>query len=278
VRRRPWAAGAGVAAALLIGIALLWVFGGDRFAFSPDASLLASAGSDHTVHVWDVETADVITVLRDHTDHVIGVNFSADGRWLATTAAFQDGTVRIWDCDSWTQTCRAQSPHRTNAMYVAFSPDSRSVVTSGYRGGVRVYDFDGARLDLRFERHHDDGEMVPHVAFSRSGDSFATSSWDRTLRLWDLATGDELWSAGVPEYARCFEASAFSPDGATIYCVTRDETIQARAAANGKLKSSFRWQDEARGLDLSSDGQLLVTAGHRGQIKLWHVSDLLASK
>ena len=245
-----------------------------RFAFSPNGKMLASAGRDRTIHVWNVQSGEIITVIHGHTEPIIGINFSADGKWLASTARQpNDRTVRVWDCSTWKEKARATAPQRTNSMYVAFSPNGKYLAASGYRGAVRLYDFDGNSLRLRFERKHRNGEMAPHVIFAPDGESFITSGWDKALRCWDVKTGAQRWTADAPKYARCFEASVYSPDGSTIYSVTRDETIQAHDAKTGKLQQTFRWDDQIRGLAISPDGSKLATAGHRGTIKVWLIND-----
>ncbi len=245
-----------------------------RLAFSPEGKWIATAGGDRTVHVWSVGSGEVVAVLRGHSDKIIGVSFSADGKWLASTGRQpNDGTIRIWNCSSWQEVAQAKMPQYRNSMFVAFSPDTKTVVGSGYKGGVRAYSFDGRSLNQKFTRRHDRGEMVPHVVFAKDGRSFVTSGWDKTLRAWDTGTGKEIWRATAPEYARCFEAAAISPDGKTIYCVTRDETIQSRDAKTGKLRRSFRYQDQTRGIAVSPKGSHLATVGHRGKIKVWRILD-----
>ncbi|MET8152507.1 LuxR C-terminal-related transcriptional regulator [Actinoplanes sp. NPDC049668] len=64
-------------------------------AFSPDGLLLASAGHDATVRLWNAYTGGPVgEPLRGHTGDVAAVAFSPDGRRLAT--ASHDGTVRLW--------------------------------------------------------------------------------------------------------------------------------------------------------------------------------------
>lgn len=63
-------------------------------AFAPFDALLATAGYDGTVRLWDASNGQAIAVLSGHTEGVLALDWSADGRYLAS--ASWDGTVRVW--------------------------------------------------------------------------------------------------------------------------------------------------------------------------------------
>jgi WD40 repeat protein len=72
--------------------------GVDMLAYSADSKLLASAGRDNSVRLWNTTRCRQAFHLTGHTRPVSAVAFSPDGKTLATGSS--DQTVKLWDTDS----------------------------------------------------------------------------------------------------------------------------------------------------------------------------------
>ena len=101
-------------------------------AFSPNGEILASAGFDGKVRLWDAATGREKAVLKGHTDSVTSCAFSPDGKTLAS--ASWDNTVRLWDAHTGREKA-VLNGHAGEVKSYAFSPESKSNCSvSGYIG------------------------------------------------------------------------------------------------------------------------------------------------
>ena len=94
---------------------------------SPDGKRLATASSDKTAKVWDLDSGAEVMTLSGHSDEVFAAVFSPDGTRLATSAA--DRSVKFWDARTGEEllTFKGQSDRYVN---VAFSPDGTRLVSA----------------------------------------------------------------------------------------------------------------------------------------------------
>ena len=100
----------------------------------------ASGGAEKTIRLWDVQEQKQIGVLQGHTDGVIAVAFSPDGKTLASGST--DKRVRLWDVQEQKQVGILQG-HTDGIYSIAFSPDGNILAAGGWDGVVRLWDISG---------------------------------------------------------------------------------------------------------------------------------------
>ncbi|MEQ1894432.1 MAG: serine/threonine-protein kinase, partial [Planctomycetota bacterium] len=99
---------------------------------------LAAVGWEDTLWIHDRDSLELKSTLIGHTNQVVAVAFSSDGRRLLT--ASPDQTARLWDITAPSAICLATFPHAQEVLAVAFSPDERRCATLARDRTVRVFD------------------------------------------------------------------------------------------------------------------------------------------
>jgi WD40 repeat protein len=105
-----------------------------------------------------------------------------------------------------------------------------------------------------------DFQFVPHAR------SLATASGDGVLRVWDVATGQELRRWDTSDFVRHV---AFAPDGMTLAALGSGHTVRLWDPATGKERDYPSHRQGFHVLDLSPDGRTLASAGMDRDVRLW---------
>jgi RNA polymerase sigma factor (sigma-70 family) len=239
-----------------------------RGEFSPDGTLLATAGYDRQIRLWDVATGKQVRSWPYVSSTPGALAFSADAKRLAVA----DGgmSVRLLDVAGGNEAA-ISAGNRTGFFQSRFTANGEAILTlCGSDQSVHAWELATGRLRRRREWPAD---QMARSTFSRDGATILSWSLDGMVRTWDSATGKELrhWKGDfeVP-FGQFIVPSA---DGKTLAFVGQRPTIVLADAITGKelrrLDAHAPWP---LGAAFSANGRTLTTWGVDGRARVWDLA------
>ncbi len=204
-------------------------------AVSADGKTLAAGGCDRAVRIFDlsegIQKAMFAQTVENHADWVLGCALSADGKFLVT--AGRDKTAKVWDLKA--KESVVTFPEHQNIVYsVAVKSDGSAGYSVGADKQLRTWKPSGEGKQVKVAGGH--GDDVFRIVIHPKNPLLATSSADKTVRLWDsnnLSPGKTL--SGLSDWVY---AIAFSPDGNLVAGGSYDGGVAIWKVTDGsKLKS-----------------------------------------
>ncbi len=241
----------------------------NRITFSPDGTRLAAADDDG-VRVCDSANGNEIFTFKGHTDTVVAVAYSPDGRLVAS--AGEDQIARVWDAATG-QEIRAWKMHSAPIVSIAFSPDGKRLASTGEDMSIKVWDAAARQGPFTLQGHTN---AVTGVAFSPDGKRLVTGSRDRTVRVWDATSGQELLA--LKGHTNSVQRVAFSPDGKRVASADggrgKESEVKVWDAATGQELLSLKGHTDAIvALDFSPDGKQLVSGSFDETLRVWDATN-----
>jgi WD40 repeat protein/serine/threonine protein kinase len=228
--------------------------------FSPRGDLLASAGKDGTVRLWNTMTWKQVRTIQASLTEVNVAAFSPDGSTLATVD--DDGKLKLWEIATG-QFQFGKVVHTGDAVMAQFTPDGKSITTAGRTDGfARIWDrSNGAML----------GNFAAKGAILSMDGSIMAALSEARVNLWNVKNRTLIGSfAGGPRIA----GGAFSHDGTKI--VTADEALRVVRlwdVATRRMIHEFKGHTEgAMTAVFSADDQTIISAGDDYTIRFWDVA------
>lgn len=203
-----------------------------ELAFSPDHRLLASWAKDDEVRLWDVQTGKEMATIA--LDQIRKLLFNQDGTQLLIARVSTPAQVVVWDIRSQAEVKRIDHVF----LGVSLSPNGSYMAAGGRNNGLHLIDMASAQTE---ELHGHEG-WVTATAFDSTGNFIATGSDDRTIRLWERATGQVQRSFTGPESEVDFVS--FSPDGALL--VSLDSGMNIKRLPGGQVEVSMSMTHKTR--------------------------------
>jgi WD40 repeat protein len=233
--------------------------------FNPKGApqVVVTASEDHEARLWNAAT-QTEKLHKLHDCPVSSAVISPDGRWVVTGGVC---TGYILDARTFQRVGRElQSANGKPLNFIAFSPDSRSIVTASQDKTARLWDIPSGNPIGQPMVHAD---SVRAATFSADGKFVVTASYDRTARVWDARTGQPL--SEPMRHSGAVYMARFSPtDSSLVVTSSFDHTARIwkwnRVAELPVISSGT---GALRTVCLDADAERLVTVTDSGA-QIWN--------
>ncbi|KAJ1701977.1 hypothetical protein LUZ63_001756 [Rhynchospora breviuscula] len=270
--------------------------------FSSDGKILASAGHDKRVNLWNMETQQMENRTEEHVNFITDIRFRTGIAQLATSSS--DGTVRLWNaaerggciqtfmghssqvtsldfhpkrtellcsCDDngeirfWLvgQNAPSSRVSRGGTGKVRFQPRVGRLLAAAAENTINIIDID-ADMQIRPLKGHNN--EVHSVCWDENGDFLASVSQD-TVKVWSMASMEcvhELNSNGNK-----FNSCVFHPRFPKILIVGGYQSLELWSVTDGQRLTMPAHDGQIAALAQSPVTGLVASASHDRTVKLW---------
>lgn len=232
--------------------------------FSPDGKLIATAGNDSVVKIWEASSRRQLFILDGASGTVWALAFSPGGEIIA--AGGDDGVVHLWNVKDGSRAGELKGPHGT-IRALLFKPGAgpATLFSAGEDSTIRIWDIAAKKETGKLARHIN---AIQALAISRDGKLLASGSKDWTIKLWNLEhPSTDLESSSIDEPRAPISSLAFDESGKRLFTCSDDGlTLGLDLEKSGARSLVFRSEaGPARGVVvLPGDRSIVIATGADG--------------
>ena len=256
-------------------------------AIHPNGEIFASCSIDRTIKIWNINTGELLHNISGYSSGVTCITFSNNGKILASSSAYPDATIKLWDTQTWQvkRTLRSYDWGLLNFLTIwsiAMSADGKTIVSGhNFDSTVKVWNAETGEIRHTLRGHP---WAVMSVAIAPSGQTIASGGCNSNIKVWNTNTGKELLNLnGFDEdlvgLTRSFlddnyvYSLAFSPDGRTLASGGYKQPINLWNLNSGEINSNLTAHtDYVYTVAFSPDGKYLASGGSDRTIRIWDLS------
>ena len=202
-------------------------------ALAPSGDRIASAGymasgNQNELFVWNVADQTAAKKIAIDADHVNGLAFSQDGRWLA--AACNGGMTHVWDVGSFERIATLNG-HVGEVLVATFVPGVRhpQLATTGSDGTICLWDLVTQQSPQRLTI----GTPIHSLAFSTDGDLLVCGSRDGKVTVWNI--GRRTIVEQFQAHRLAVTSTAFAKDNLELLTATSGQLSRWRRSDGRRL-------------------------------------------
>ncbi|KAG9311570.1 hypothetical protein JVU11DRAFT_7778 [Chiua virens] len=194
-------------------------------AFSPSGTVLATAGMNQGVQLWNVVTGGNVASFGNKASSLF-VRFSGSGSFVA--GAFSDGMVAVWDPNLGREHFKDVGAHTDDITCLEFSPDSKLLASGARDKTIQLWSLESAQRTHKLTAHEG---PVTVITFMPDSQRLCSGSEDNLLVLWDVNTGKVV--RGMMGHRAGITALDVSRDGTMVVTGSQDHSVKVWDVRSG---------------------------------------------
>ncbi|KAB8210423.1 WD40-repeat-containing domain protein [Aspergillus parasiticus] len=233
--------------------------------FSPNGELVVSCSADGTVRVWDTNLVAAHKALQRHSYEVAATRISPDGRLLGSGST--DYKLQLWDIATG-MPLQVLDDYSGKSNTLAFSPDSSLMAFRPKSDSaiIRLWNTVTGELCRTLGDH---SSAVDRVIFSPDCQRLASIDEDWTITLWDIKSGERLYSL---DGGRSWVCIAFSPSG-TKLASSSGNLLQVWDTTTGTLQQELKGhKNKITAVAFSPDESFIATGSIDAKVRIWDLA------
>jgi len=239
-------------------------YGITSMSYSSDGKHLAIS-SYKLIKIWDVETAQVLKILRGHRGNVTSVKYSKDSNYLLSGS--EDKTIKIWDMKTYKEKLTLRG-HKNFVTSVDFSQDGQYAVSGSMDSTINIWNVKNGTVLKTIYGHRN---RINSVVFCSNDKKIAGSSSDNLIKIWDFKTGSLFKT--LSGHSKSIISLSCSNDGKILASGSSDNLIKLWNVESGKELNTLSGHSKGvTSVCFDYSGKHLVSGSDDKAIKLWDTS------